>query len=307
MRQPAPVGRLRIVVAEPSPPIAHALRNFLEERAEVWVVASADEAMREVRERQADVLISSVCAELDGEALVPRLRQQTPGVALILVYAATEVALAAGRAEGVGADGFLVEPLKKHQVLGMVHAVARLSALARQLIQLQSTVAELKKEVRPKSSFNGHDQAFFRKYMLLELKRSKRYQYPAGLLLVSIDKFSELEVKAQQAAVRSEVFAQLCKLVRDIDVAMPFADDKYLLFLPHTPMNGVQVVAGRVVNRLSKLKSFPTGTGSVGVAAFDAKREPQRSPSFGGLVREATACLREAQESGGNRFVARPR
>ena len=64
------------------------------------------------------------------------------------------------------------------------------------------------------------------------------------------------------------------------------------------------MVAGRVVERLSKLDSFQNGTVSVGVASFDPAVNPKEQVSFGGLVREATEALKEAQKAGGNRFHA---
>ena len=144
--------------------------------------------------------------------------------------------------------------------------------------------------------------------MLLEVKRSKRYQYPVAVLLVSLDKLSESLGESapefQHAAIRSEAMEGLSVLLRDIDVAMPFAEDKYLLFLPHTPLKGCTVVAGRVVERLSKLDSFQGGTVSVGVASFDPLSHPMEQVSFGGLVREATEALKKAQAAGGNRFHA---
>ena len=96
----------------------------------------------------------------------------------------------------------------------------------------------------------------------------------------------------------------LSVLLRDIDVAMPFAEDKYLLFLPHTPLKGSTIVAGRVVEKLSKLDSFPNGSVSVGVASFDPSVAPKDQVSFGGLVRAAGEALKKAQEAGGGRFVA---
>jgi PleD family two-component response regulator len=307
----------RILVAEPSAPIANALRKFLEGRAEVQVVSYVDEAVSMVRARAPDVLIAAVSHTFDGEILAPQVRKQAPETAIILTYPPAEVERAADRAKAVGVEGFMVGPLKAHHVLAMVQAVTRLNGLAAQLRGLQAKFAELKSAVPPKQSVkvklspvgvNAPDEAFFKKYMLLEVKRSKRYQYPVAVLLVSLDKLGEALGEAapefQRAAIRSEALEGLSVLLRDIDVAMPFADDKYLLFLPHTPLKGCTVVAGRVVERLSKLDSFQNGTVSVGVASFDPSVNPKEVVSFGGLVRQATEALKKAQEAGGNRFHA---
>ena len=307
----------RILVAEPSLPIANALRKFLDGWADVQVVTFVDEAVQTVRSRAPDVLIAAVSHTFDGELLAPQVRKQSPHTAIILAYPPSEVERAPERARAAGVEGFMVGPLKKHHVLAMVQAVTRLNGLAAQVRGLQAKFAELKTTSVSKSSLkvklspvgvNAPDEAFFKKYMLLEVKRSKRYQYPVAVLLVSLDKLGESLGESapefQRAAIRSEAIEGLSVLLRDIDVAMPFADDKYLLFLPHTPLKGCTVVAGRVVERLSKLDSFQNGTVSVGVASFDPTVNPKEQVSFGGLVREATEALKKAQAEGGNRFHA---
>jgi diguanylate cyclase (GGDEF)-like protein len=306
----------RILVAEPSAPLANALRKFLDGWAEVQVVSSVEAVVQVVRGWSPDVLIAAVSSGFDGEALTPHVRKHAPEIAVILSYPVTEVERAPERARTAGADAFLVGPPKKHHVLAIVQAVARLNVLAAQLHGLSAKFEALKASVakqplRAKASpvgVNAPDEAFFKKYMLLEVKRSKRYQYPVALMLVALDKLSEhlgeSAPEFQRAAIRSEAIEALSVLLRDIDVAMPFGEDKYLIFLPHTPLKGTTIVAGRVVERLAKLDSFPQGTVSVGVASFDPAAKSKELVSFGGLVREAGEALKKAQEAGGNRFVA---
>jgi PleD family two-component response regulator len=314
MTQPAPLPR--ILVAEPAAPIANALRKFLSGVAEVTISTFVDETVTLVRARPPDVLIAAVTPSFDGEVLAPQVRKQSPQTAIILAYPSTEVERAPERARSAGVEGFLVLPLKKHVVLAVVQAVARLNTLAAQLRVLQAKVEEIKSAAAKKTvtikpsqvGLNAPDEAFFKKYMLLEVKRSKRYQYPVALLLVSHDKLTdslgESAPEFQRAAVRSEALESLSALLRDIDVAMPFADDKYLLFLPHTPLKGSTAVAARVVEKLSKLDSLPGSTASVGVASFDPHVNSKEQASFGGLVRQAGEALKKAQDAGGNRFIA---
>jgi hypothetical protein len=306
----------RILVAEPAAPIANALRKFLEGWAEVQVSSFVDETVQLVRARAPDVLIAVVSPSFDGEVLAPQVRKQAPETAIILVYPSTEVERAPERARAAEVEGFLVLPLKKHVVFGLVHAVARLNGLAAQVRVLQTKFEQLKAAgprtpPRVPSSqvgLNAPDEAFFKKYILLEVKRSKRYQYPVALMLVSLDKLGaslgEAAPEFQRAAIRSEALEALSVLLRDIDVAMPFGEDKYLIFLPHTPLKGSTIVASRVVEKLSKLDSFPSGTVSVGVASFDPALTAKDQVSFGGLVRMAGEELKKAQEAGGARFSA---
>jgi len=309
------LSKPRVLVAEPSAPICNALRKFLDGRAEVQAVHYLDEAVQLVRAKAPDVVIASVSGTFDGEVLAVQLRKLAPEICLVLVYPPEEEK-AFERATAVNADCFLNGPLKKQAVLNAVRVVLKLRELRLRIVELTQVVDKLK--ARPPVSpapkprgpgVNTADETFFKKYMLLEVKRSKRYAYPVALLLVGLDKLTEhLEKEPspefQRAAIRSEAMTAISELVRDIDVAMPFAEDKYLVFLPHTPRAGAGIVAERVVQKLGALAAFPSGTASVGLASFDPGIDATASVSFGALVREASVALKRAQEAGGNRVDA---
>lgn len=313
---------MRVLVAEPSVPISNALKKFLEGVADVQTSVYLDEAVQVVRARAPDVLIAAVSGTFDGEVLCAQVKKLAPRTRVVLTYPPSDFERASDRAEESGADGFVVGPLKRHAVLGMLHAMRGQLALFDQRQAYAADVGAAKAEqnsgksrrsavapVRPTTGINQADEAFFKKYMLLEVKRSKRYKYPVALLMVALDGL-EAHLKAhaspelQRAAIRAEVLQVLPQLLRDIDLLMPFAGEKYLVFLPHTSRTGCMTVARRVVARLRELKTFPGGTASVAVASFDPKLEPRGQVSFGGLVREATDALKKAQAAGGDRVEA---
>lgn len=303
----------RVLIAEPSQPIANSLRKFLDGWAQVQVVTYLDEAVQMVRSRAPDVLIASVSGVFDGEILAPQVRKLCPEAAIILAFSLPwEVKGVVERVRAAGADGFMVAPFKQHHVLAMVHAVSRLNGLAAQIGSLQTKFEQLKsvatKQALPSkwAGVNAVERGFFKKYMLLEIKRSKRYQYPVTVLLVSLDRLGEQlgdsAPEFQRATIQAEATEALSALMRDIDLATTFAEDRYLLFLPNTGLKGGLEVARRVVSRLSTLDSFPGGTASVGIASFDPQAHSKEKVSFGVLVRDAAAALKQAQLAGGNCF-----
>ncbi|MCA2982006.1 MAG: diguanylate cyclase [Myxococcaceae bacterium] len=302
---------LRVLVADPSPPICAAVRKFLGGLAEVQAVHSVDGALRALTAEPYDVLMAAVTGTFDGEGLAAQLRQRHPALCTVLVYPSDEEQ-AFERATAANADVFLTGPLKRPGVLNAVRAVLKLRELRERVLELSAKLEALQasppapalRGKRP--GLNTADEAFFKKYMLLEVKRSKRYAYPVALLLVSLDGLearlaNEPSPEFQRAAIRTEVMSAVSELVRDIDVAMPFAEDKFLVFLPHTPRSGARIVAQRMVERLAALAAFEGGTASVGLSGFDPAVDPTASVSFGALVREATMALKRAREAGGNR------
>jgi PleD family two-component response regulator len=311
---------VEVLVAEPSLPLSNALKKFLEGSANVRVARFLDEAVQLFQTEAPGVLVASVSGSFEGEVLCVRVKRQVPATSVVLVYPADEFQDAARRAEGVGADAFLVGPLKKHVVLSVVRSAFSLhlaSARARKAeAELATAKAQLTDQQQRLESALAHqlragvkatDEAFFKKYMLLELKRSKRYRYPVSLLLVALDRLETHLAQASapellRATIRGEALQAISALVRDIDIAMPFGDDKYLVFLPHTPRDGARVVAERVVERVRRLSAFTSGTASVGVACFDpAHGDGKAQVSFAALVREAAEMLKKAFGLGGDR------
>ena len=302
----------RVLVAEPSAPISAALRRFLQGVAEVQVAHYVDEAVQLIRARPPDVVIAAVSGTFDGEALCAQVRRLAPTTAVILVYPADDEK-APERALSQGADSFLVVPLKKPAVLATLQVVLKVRELRERVATLEeaTTVPVVQGKAAAATGFNTGDEAFFKKFLLLEIKRSKRYQYPVALLMVCLDKLGELVAKDkapdfQRASIRAEVLTSIGTVIREVDLAISFGDDKYLLFLPHTGRPGSHELAERLVKHVGKLPSFKGGSVSVGVACHDPKHAPKATVSYGALVREASIALKKAQAAGGNRIEVQP-
>jgi diguanylate cyclase (GGDEF)-like protein len=154
------------------------------------------------------------------------------------------------------------------------------------------------------------DFEFLKRLMLMEVKRSRRYRYPIALLLVELDRYTERIAPLAPAArtgVLAEALGLLVAGVRDIDVAVPFSDSRFVVFLPHTPRSGALVVAERLRERVKSLRGLAGTSASVGVAVSEppaGKAPPSgggAQVSFGGLLKEAGEALRRAQAAGGDR------
>ncbi|MBS1148967.1 MAG: response regulator/GGDEF protein, partial [Myxococcaceae bacterium] len=296
------------LVAEPSLPICAALRKFLEgARHEVIAAHSVAEAVDAMAlSRPPDVVFASSSGNFDGEALCARIKGLSPLCPVVLVYPPDED-LPEERAARVGADGFLLGPLKRAAVVAMAQLVLRNAGLKSELAKsieqpkareaklleatsrLNAQVAELKGREEPLKqrlqaleaevkrlkdqlkqgggASAGSEIGFLKRFLPLEVKRSRRYQYPVAVVLIGLDHLAERLAAAgspefQRAAIRSEAIAGIYKVIRDIDLTVPFADDKYLVLLPHTPRDGAMTVASRLQAELSKMAAFDGGTAS---------------------------------------------
>ncbi|MBX5482695.1 MAG: diguanylate cyclase [Myxococcaceae bacterium] len=304
----------RALIADPSLSVSGALRRQLESAGfEVRVVHYLDEAVERIRAREPELVFAAASATFDGETLCQKAKSLQPGIPVVLVYPPEEED-PEPHAARAGADSWLVGPLKRASVVSCARAMLRIK-------QLGATVERLEAELRHKTeaaraaaapTTSGgaatKDFEFFKRFLLMEVKRSRRYRYPVSFLMVALDRFAERAAHmspVERTACLAEAFGTVARGTRDIDLSVPFGDERFLVFLPHTPREGALIVAERLRTTLAQLRSLPECTASIGVAAFEpAVAAANAQVSFGSLMKDATEALKRAQARGGNAVEA---
>ena len=295
------------MIVESVPAVIAALRKAAEAAGcTVRPVSGQDAALAAIKEPPHVVVASA--AAVEPESFCKQVKEALPNCPVVLVFTQDD-ADPDQRTLKAGADACLVAPLKQGAVVSCIRSMLK-------ICDLQETVARLEADLKqrtaepPLSSTRGTgttDFEFFKKTLLMEIKRSRRYRYPVAFLLAGIDQFRErisgLEAGKQHAFL-AEALTIVSGAIRDIDLAVPFSDGRFLIFLPHTPRNGAGVVATRMRERLSQT-SMAGVTVSIGVAAYEpaseTKGEKHPQVSFGSLMKEASDALAKAQLAGGDR------
>jgi diguanylate cyclase (GGDEF)-like protein len=299
-----------LLIVETAAPIVAALRKAAEAvGAEVRPVSKQEEAYAALSSDPAMVIASA--ALVDAEALCKKVKEAAPRCPVVLVFTPDEADPESSTLKA-GADGCLVGPLKHGVVMSCVRSMLRIRDLQETVLKLEGDLKQRANEP-PLSGTRGTGSTefeFFKKTLLMEVKRSRRYRYPVTFLLVGIDHFREKVLSLEpprQHAFLGEALSIVSQAVRDIDLAVPFSDGRFLVFLPHTARAGAGVVATRLRERLGKT-SLPDVTVSLGVAAYEPGQQPPEMPgekqpqvSFGTLMKEASDALAKAQLAGGNR------
>jgi hypothetical protein len=149
----------------------------------------------------------------------------------------------------------------------------------------------------------------FKRLLSIELKRSKRYGFPLGVLLVSPDGEPMLPladgatpVPSLDADASTVVGQAVRAAVRDIDIPMHFADDNVMIVMPHTDMDGALVVAERIRRKTRSGNSAITvSIGATAIGGGSGDNAPRLS--FDQLVARATRALAQARKAGGDRVA----
>ncbi len=281
----------RILLADESHEVVAAIaRGAGEVGFELDAVAPAEASSRIAPGSHAAALVRAADASTVGASL----REIDP--LLPVVALALDRGEAAGRPVPAAVDAVLVGPFEPS-------AVAGICAIAERLREASARAADLEARLEGANAPAARDLDFLKRLLFAEVKRSRRYGYPLALAIVSIDGWDELApllAPAKRTAVLAEVLGAVTGALRDIDVALPFSDERFVVLMPHTKSDGAMRVARRLAARIRERKGPPVVTASVGVAAHAG----QGTVSFGGLVKRAGDALGRARAAGGDRAEA---
>ena len=170
-----------------------------------------------------------LCGMPGGEAVVRAVMGRGRERPALVVSSSGETQAGLAIAETTGADSFALRPYKRDALAATLHAVVALRDERRKAAAYEVEIEELREESRkhgepdPKSGF--HHFEFFKKLLVLELKRARRYGYSLAACLVAIDEGRLVGVPpATRAELAVQVARALRKAVRDIDMPVDYAD-----------------------------------------------------------------------------------
>ncbi len=185
------------LLAEPSLPVAQALRRYLESAGHsVRHASSVEEALARAAELRPALVFASALG-LNGQALCQKLKARDPLCAVVLVYPPEDDDPEA-HAAAANADAYLVGPLKRAAVTVCAKAMLQIRALREQVERLEQQKKPPRRVTEEFLAQAPPDFEFFKKLLLMEVKRSKRYRYPVSFLLAGLDHFQERAAKLPQ-------------------------------------------------------------------------------------------------------------
>jgi diguanylate cyclase (GGDEF)-like protein len=212
------------------------------------------------------------------------------------------------------ADGFLIRPFSSTSLQSVLSLASRITTLGQRVADLERQLAaptpstrRLASAINSRTGF--YQLEFIKDLLVVEVRRAKRYGYPLSIILVGLDALpavQELNQPNLQRDITAGLAVAIAKSIRDIDIPVHYADDRILVFLPHTDLAGAEEVGRRVKRRIKRITYRGDGvtaqlTASVGVAGVSAGEHL----TFSRLVKDATTALRAAQLKGGDRVMKR--
>jgi GGDEF domain-containing protein/AmiR/NasT family two-component response regulator len=279
----------RILVADDSQAVVAAIRRDLQEDGrEVLAVAPAGAAAAAAATRFGAALVRGTA----GAKVLAAIRAADPALPVIVLFLDRAEA---GLHPGVRGDAVLVGPFTPSGVTASCRLADELRSRGEKLAELEKRLARPGRAER--------DLEFLKRLLLVEVKRSRRYGFPISLALLSVDRWEEvvkdLAGPRERTALLAELLGVVSGTLRDIDIAVPFSEERLLVLMPHTKADGGLKVAARACALVRDRTKGPKLTVSSGVASHAG----DGTIAFGDLVRRAGEALDRARAAGGDRAL----
>jgi diguanylate cyclase (GGDEF)-like protein len=299
-----------IAVYEVSDSARRSARKVVQSLGYRLAVESSPEAIERRAQSDAppDLLIVSLP---EGQALVDALRA-APRPPIVVASLAGPPATARERFTTIDAELYSVRPHSAESLGPVVHAAGVLAHRDQRIRALRGAEDRLREQLH-EVGYSGRVTGFqhfefFKRLLVLEIKRAKRYGYSIAVCLVAPDPFERPEPgPAVVKKLVQKAATAITSCIRDIDIPVDYAEDRMLLFLPFTDAKGAKEVGERVGKEVAKQAHTRDGdrlvrmTVSVGVSALKEGKEI----SFARLMKDANAALKAAQLKGGRRVIVR--
>lgn len=288
--------------------LLHYLRD---ETYEIITATDGKEALNIVLREQIDLIILDILLpKIDGFMVCRRVKQsqETKDIQVVLITCLDDME---SRIKGVelGADDFLVKPLESRELVARTRVLLKKKEYIDQLHEH----CERALSTAIMDGMTGlYNNAYFKQFLGLEIKRCLREKHPFSLLMMDIDDFKNINDTLGHYIgddVLKKVGEVIKSSIREIDLAARYGGDEFAIVFPYTHVDGALGVAERIQKKLSFGKITIDGVEKPLAikACYGLSAYPESADSLVEMINVTDAMLYRAKNNGKNRIeVYRP-
>jgi diguanylate cyclase (GGDEF)-like protein len=282
-----------------------AVRSLISEilRAEQIPTTMCDgghEALDCIKREDFGMIITDIkLRDFDGMGLLKAAKVINPESDVIIVtgYPTVETAVTAMR---FGAAEYFTKPFVVEQIRKAVNRLVEKRILERKL--------RVEKHQMEVQRFDTETGLFTNRYFHLllshEINRSDRFKHPCSLLLAQMNGLKSIQesVYGHAGLNGSSLMKSLARVFRSccrqIDFIARYSYDEFAFILPETDSHGVEVISGRILNRVRSLnlEAPPVGSELKLEPVLGGASYPQAASSKEHLLSIANANLLSSRE-----------
>ena len=143
--------------------------------------------------------------------------------------------------------------------------------------------------------------------MRVEFSRAQRYGYPIVCLVLGLDQLGQVrdqfgyDVKEE---VLDEFMVLIHKQTRGSDFLGRLPDDRFMVVVPHSPPDQVEIMANRILVGTRELVLKSLADQRLTLSVGGSWMMSGETLFFDDLMSTAQRCLAEASQAGGDRIIS---
>ena len=272
---------------------------------QVRCVKDGVEALHAVQKTMPDLIILDILLpRMDGFEVCRCLKEmeKTSNLQIVLITCLSDLETKI-RGIDLGADDYLVKPINRHELKARINALLKKKAYLDRLNESYETA--LNSAIIDKLT-GVYNHSYFKQFLDLEIKRSRRGRHPLALLMIDIDDFKGFNDTMGHLIgdkVLREFGSLLANTVREVDLAARYGGEEFAIVLPYTDEEKARDVAERIRQAIhTHTFGHETPivdrrlTASLGIALC-----PKDSGGIDGLIEKADSALYQAKRQGKDR------
>ena len=271
---------------------------------EILVANTGEKALSIALKEKIDIMILDVVLPgMDGYEVCRRIKnyESTRDIQVVMV---TGLADLESKIMGVeqGADEFLIKPINGKEIRSRVKSLLRKKAYLDQIrchyeLAVNSAITD---------GLTGlYNQAYFAKFLDLEIKRADRQRYHTSLIMLDLDDFKNYNDRLGHLTgdmLIREVAQVIQSNAREIDLVARYGGEEFSIVLPYTNKEEAIKTAQRILNVIHshhftspEVHAVKPVSASAGIAVF-----PVEADSPQALIKKADEMLYQAKKDGKN-------
>lgn len=297
-----------ILIADDDPVTRKLLERTLAKKGfQVTVEDDGRKAFERFRKEFFPLVVSDwMMPGMDGLEICKAIRGvETEGYVFIILLTSRDNRQDIVRGLEAGADDYLTKPFNPAELVARINTGIR-------ILELERSLKKANDEIRTLSITDQLTGCYNRLYMAErmepEIKRAKRYRHWLSVIMCDIDHFKQVNdtYGHQVGDVVLKGFVDIIRksIREEIDWAVRYGGEEFVIILPETDLEGARVVAERL--RLSvehtafnaEGKPFSI-TSSFGVTGLNEKT-PWEKLNIDAIIKHADGLLYAAKNAGRN-------